>query len=218
MNLNKLLKMQKELDHHIRKEKGLEGENLVPNTFVALQVELSEMANEHQWFKHWKADNEPRIICQKCHGTGLCHELGYADPMQPCGYCEGYPSNINPLLEEYVDSLHFFLSLAIQQGWEDVLYIHEEQLDVDEWEGGLSEWYLEMLYFINKSYFENPTEEFNEKWKRNFGFSAKQSWFSTAWIFFLNIGIHGFGFSLDQIEQAYLNKNKINHQRQQNGY
>lgn len=48
-----MLDAQKELDQYIIRKKGLEGQNLVLNTLVALDVELAEMANESRWFKHW---------------------------------------------------------------------------------------------------------------------------------------------------------------------
>ncbi|RPJ98158.1 Dimeric dUTPase [Bacillus subtilis] len=35
---------------------------------------------------------------------------------------------------------------------------------------------------------------------------------------FLSIGTIGFGFTLEQIEAAYMDKNAVNHQRQQEGY
>lgn len=47
-----MLKRQEELDNHIIKKKGLEGQDLFPNTVLALQVELAEFANEGRWFKH----------------------------------------------------------------------------------------------------------------------------------------------------------------------
>lgn len=48
-----MLDAQKELDQYIIRKKGLEGQDLVLNTLVALDVELAEMANESRWFKHW---------------------------------------------------------------------------------------------------------------------------------------------------------------------
>lgn len=39
MNLEKLFEMQRVLDERIIKEKGLEGQNLLPQKILALQVE-----------------------------------------------------------------------------------------------------------------------------------------------------------------------------------
>lgn len=41
-----MFEMQKALDERIIKEKGLEGQDLLPNTYVALDTELAEFANE----------------------------------------------------------------------------------------------------------------------------------------------------------------------------
>lgn len=51
MNLQKMFQMQAELDNRIIREKGLEGQDLLPNTYVALITELGEFANEGRWFK-----------------------------------------------------------------------------------------------------------------------------------------------------------------------
>ncbi|MBL5768001.1 dUTP diphosphatase [Heyndrickxia sporothermodurans] len=200
MNLDKMLTAQAELDKYIVEKKALQGVDLVPNTFLALQVELAEFANEGRWFKHWSDDREPRT----------------SKHVIPCLGNE-FSREVNPLLEEFADAVHFFLSIANQKGWQDALYVYMEQLDVEEFDGGLTGIFLEMTYFINKSYFENPSEEKNEKWKEKFGFPQKQYWFRTAWILFLNIGINGFGFTLDQIEEAYWGKHEVNYQRQDSG-
>ncbi|MGQ8924303.1 dUTP diphosphatase, partial [Bacillus halotolerans] len=101
MNLQKMFEMQKALDERIIKEKGLEGQDLLPNLILALQVELAECANEWRGFKHWSNDREPRIC--------LIDKKGQTAK-------EYYK---NPLLEEYVDCLHFILSIGNRLGWND---------------------------------------------------------------------------------------------------
>lgn len=185
MNLEKMLAAQKKLDERIVKEKGLEAKDLVANTYVALDVELGEMANEARWFKHWSNDQEPRK---------------------------------ESLLEEYVDALHFFLSIAIQKGWEKQLYVYEEailDLQAEGFDGGLSGAYLEMIYYLNKSYMENNR---SEKIEKTFNKTLQEFNFNTAWFLFIAIGLIGFEFTEEQIEQAYFAKNKVNHERQDNGY
>ena len=185
MNLEKMLATQKKLDERIVKEKGLEGEDLVANTYVALDVELGEMANEARWFKHWSNDQEPRK---------------------------------ESLLEEYVDALHFFLSIAIQKKWEDALYLHEESiLEIEDsgFQGGLTGVFLEMKYHLVKSWMEINRDE---KIENAFGCTKQEFNFRMSWLLFVVIGLFGFGFTLEQIEQAYFAKNKVNHQRQYNGY
>ncbi|MBP1917209.1 dimeric dUTPase (all-alpha-NTP-PPase superfamily) [Lederbergia galactosidilyticus] len=224
MHLAKLIKMQKTLDGRIRKEKGLEGKDLVPNTFVALQVELAEFANEGRWFKHWKEDRAPRTSgkCSNCQGKGEGFFSGnrYTGNKEVCVACDGTGINEkeNPLLEEFVDGVHFFLSIAIQNGWDDALYIYEEQLDPGDFTGDLTGYYLEMTCFLSNAYIKIYSSEEIEKSKKLYGFPSNQFDFRMAWLCFLNLGINGFGFTLDQIEQAYFDKNKVNHERQANGY
>lgn len=92
INLAPLFEAQKALDARIIKEKGLEGQDLLPNTILALQVEFGELANCWRGFKHWSNDQKPRT-------SGLRGDQPY-----------------NPLLEEYVDCLSFILSIGLQAG------------------------------------------------------------------------------------------------------
>ncbi|QGG51580.1 dUTP diphosphatase [Lysinibacillus pakistanensis] len=222
MSLQNIINAQKELDARIIKEKGLEGKDLTPNTFLALKVELAEFANEGRWFKHWSNDQEPRVsietVCEFCKGAGkggLYHSELTGDCRKCAGEGEFYS---NPLLEEFVDAVHFFVSIAIQKGWEDVLWVYAEQLDPDEFDGDLTSWFLEMDYFLSLSYIRKFTDEEEAKCKDTFGYLNKEYCFRTAWILFLNIGMNGFGYTWEQIEDAYFAKNKVNHERQENGY
>jgi dimeric dUTPase (all-alpha-NTP-PPase superfamily) len=219
MNLEKLFEMQKQLDERIVKKKGLEEQDLFPNTVLALQVELGEFANEGRWFKHWSDDQEPRE--NKEHLCPHCSNGIYTDPWgnsETCDSCFGeYELGVtNPLLEEYVDCLHFFLSIAIQKGWEDTMYLYADPIEEAKetgLDGGLTGIFLELHYFLNKSYMEKHPQD-----KEIAGFQVNAYWFRMAWYLFITIGLAGFNFSLEQIEEAYLEKNKVNHMRQENGY
>ncbi|MEC3737024.1 dUTP diphosphatase [Bacillus safensis] len=199
MNLQKILKMQAELDNRIIREKGLEGQDLLPNTYVALITELGEFANEGRWFKHWSDQQEPK----QPEYNWKPNEDGSNLEWHP-EY--GYKSY--PLLEEYVDCLHFFLSIAIKKGWKEELHIPEEAIeDFKEagFDGGLSGVFVEMQWSLLNSRMLKDEE-------------SKKQHFHIAWRLFLAIGIVGFGFTLEQIEEAYMNKNAVNHKRQQEGY
>lgn len=195
MNLEKMFEMQAELDRRIIKEKGLEGQDLLPNTYVALITELGEFANEGRWFKHWSDDQRARN--QDRYLEYRTEDLGGNQWVEK-----------NPLLEEYVDCLHFFLSIAIKKGWKEELNIPEEAFEEfkeEEFDGGLSGVFLEMQWhLLNSRLFKK--EDF------------KNLHFRSAWGLFLTIGIVGFGFTPEQIEAAYMEKNEINHKRQQEGY
>lgn len=87
MNLDKLYKLQAELDRTIlenekkRTGKEIDKDLLLNQTILALQVEVAELANETRCFKHWST--------------------------------KGAESR-ERLLDEYADILHFALSLGNQ--------------------------------------------------------------------------------------------------------
>ncbi|MGG1738836.1 dUTP diphosphatase [Bacillus velezensis] len=179
MNLQKMFEMQKVLDDRIIKEKGLEGQDLLPNLILALQVELAECANEWRGFKHWSNDREPRIcVIDKKGQTAK----------------EYYK---NPLLEEYVDCLHFILSIG-------------NRLDYND---------SETINIILSKYL-NIRGILNPKWL----FSSLISTVAFTRRNYINLFINFFtlgkrlGFTIEQIEAAYMEKNAVNHQRQQEGY
>src|SRR5690625_7690129 len=126
MNLSKLFPIQKKLDERIVKEKGLEGQDLLPEKILALQVELGELANEWRGFKFWSENQASNVrvlevawgkaphlyMCQECNGefhVEEANELSYK-----CDLCMSKLLAVvvkNTLLEEYVDCLHFILSI-----------------------------------------------------------------------------------------------------------
>ncbi|MDQ4683029.1 dUTP diphosphatase, partial [Stenotrophomonas maltophilia group sp. RNC7] len=59
MNLGELFEMQRKLDEHIVREKGLDGQDLLPKKILALQVELGELSNEWRGFKFWSNNQNP---------------------------------------------------------------------------------------------------------------------------------------------------------------
>ncbi|MGY0566606.1 dUTP diphosphatase [Bacillus safensis] len=232
MNLEKMFEMQAELDRRIIKEKGLEGRDLLPNTYVALITELGEFANEGRWFKHWSDQQEPKRKAITTAGATLenatyfrcesddCGEFSNREDFEnlfepdydECPICEAGSVTIfrevDPLLEEYADCIHFFLSIAIKKSWQEELHIPEEAIEdfkEEGFEGGLSGLYLKMQWSLLNSRMFKDEEK-------------KKEHFRVAWGLFLAIGIIGFGFTPEQIEQAYMEKNAVNHKRQQEGY
>lgn len=128
MNLQNLFELQKQLDEHIEQEHPLkEGENRFAKKILALQVELGELANCWRGFKFWSNDQKPRTKtpiyqdCKTCNGVGY-HTHKNEITTEDCMDCEGEGQFIvgykNPLLEEYVDCLHFILSVGLELGFE----------------------------------------------------------------------------------------------------
>jgi dimeric dUTPase (all-alpha-NTP-PPase superfamily) len=188
MNLSKLFEMQKALDERIVKEKGLEGQDLLPQKILALQVELGELANEWRGFKYWSEDREPRTKV----------EIGAYDCSQGGKWVvKGYK---NPLLEEYVDCLHFILSIGldhkvIDQGWDFEL---GDQRATDIISG------FTQLFATRWDWVDWEDEYWELDYFRGFELFV---WLGEM-----------LGFTWKQIEEAYMNKLAVNHQRQQTGY
>lgn len=123
MKITQLYDTQRELDNHIlNKHEELKGQDNLGWKVLALQVELGECANEWRGFKKWSKNQEARnkdIKCHACDGKGhftfeYNKELGHVYD-EPCTYCEGTGiQEKNPLLVEYVDCLHFILSIGLE--------------------------------------------------------------------------------------------------------
>ncbi|MGG1265160.1 dUTP diphosphatase [Brevibacillus laterosporus] len=211
ISLETLFEKQKQLDDYIIKKKGLDTlpkQELLNNTVLALQVEICELANKWRGFKHWSEKRVPKhgyealIDCDKCDGRGFWFD----GPRVLCEKCKHSGKITNPLLEEYVDCLHFFLSIAWQIGLTaDDLYTWYEEL-VNE----TSVVFTELLFMVARinghAFLSKPIPE-----------DIKLEFRISLYIFF-NLGEQRFGFTWEQITQAYLDKWQINIQRQESGY
>ncbi|MFS0817100.1 dUTP diphosphatase [Lysinibacillus sp. 1P01SD] len=180
MNLTKLFETQAALDEHIMQEHPeLLGQNNLDWKLLALQVELGECANEWRGFKKWSKDQEPRTKVVR-------------NPI-----IAGEPLHYNPLLEEYVDCLHFILSIGLE-------------LEVD-WKE------MNWLMIVEN----DTTKRFQRVFSKASELTEYQSFSDERWgeLFeeFYHLGTL-LGFTWDEIETAYYAKNKVNHERQNAGY
>lgn len=102
------------------------------------------------------------------------------------------------VLEEYVDGLHFVLELGLER---------EETIMNVPYDKG---WLIKT---------ESITDQFNALIDKVGDFSKYRTVgnYSAILDLFLGLG-EMLGFTWDEIEQAYLDKNKVNHERQDNGY
>lgn len=179
MQLEKLFKMQKELG-----KVGLfnyQGEDRFEKLILALLVGLGECANCWRGFKFWSTNQEPKM-----------KELRNAAMM------EEDKVYYNPLLEEYVDGLHFVLELGLMR--------EKTTLTVPYDKG----------WIIKK---KTVTQQFNDLFDVIGNFSKYQTVGNYAGILDLFIGLgEMLGFTWEEIEQAYQVKHEINIQRQASGY
>lgn len=181
MNLQNLFELQKQLDEHIeKKHPRKEGEDRLSKKILALQVELGELCNCWRGFKFWSSRQEPvtedlRVVDYKESGEAIL---------------ETY----NPLLEEYVDCLHFLLSIGL-----------DENIGTLEWEQ-IEPWKRESII-----------DQFIDLFDCTVRLKTDITEYVVIWDYFIGLG-EMLGFTWEQVERAYLEKNKVNHERQENSY
>lgn len=193
MELEKLFQTQKVLMDRIEQKHPIQmGENRFLKRLLALLVEAGELANEWRGFKFWSTNQEPRVIekCRICDGNGL---FDYGDKQELCGYCNATGIESWPLLEEYVDGLHFVLELAI------VLEVKINFEDIRIYKSNSIEHQFIKLY-----------REITNIW-------IEREFFLEVLNTYIGLG-ELLGFTWEEIKQAYFDKNAVNHQRQEDGY
>lgn len=212
MNLKQLFDTQRILDERIAKEHPVqEGEDRFAKKILALLSELGECANEQRSWKFWSKDQKPRTIkyvpfeetqcenydllyCEICGDYydidhGLAHEHR-EDDLVPYVIT-------NPLLTEYVDNLHFILSLGRDKG----INIPSEYKR--EWmikEKDIVKQFLAVFSLASR-----------------FGITKSETDFNLTLDTFMGLG-EMLGFTWEEIEASYYEKNEINHGRQDNSY
>lgn len=216
MNLTKLFEAQRVLDERIEQEHPrTEGENRLESKSLALLVELGEAANEYRGFKFWSTNQEPITLiyemeevkkddasivrCVECGVTCTDNQAGDFDDCPAC--CVGTLRVFrayNPLLEELVDCLHFILSI-----------------------GNDLEAYTNYMYDVMafQDTFNKPIRGFNQTYfyAASFAEFPRLITYYDMYGNFINL-IKVLGFTTEQLETAYYEKNKINHERQDGGY
>jgi dimeric dUTPase (all-alpha-NTP-PPase superfamily) len=224
MNLEKLFSAQKVLRDRI----NYTGEDRFNKLVLALLVEIGECANEWRGFKFWSKNQEPARIIHttagatpenavyfKCMNEDDCGEhLDHKDfenlfepDYEECPKCKvGYVAAFrpkNPLLEEYVDGKHFIIELCIELG------ITAEA--------------VEMFIQGRKGKIGSLEEHFGYLYNRVSSLMDTGSLQDKKWtilqVFKTYVGLgYRLGFTPEEVEQAYFDKNKVNHERQANGY
>lgn len=176
MNLEKLFEMQKVLRDRI----GYNEPDRFNKLILALLVELGECANEWRGFKFWSVNQLPHTSAVRVP-TMMEEDKEY----------------YNPLLEEYVDGLHFVLELGLEIN-------------------------TNLMNFSKKvPPVKDPSiiDQFNSLYHRISFFWLVGSNDDYLLVFRSYLGLgEMLGFTWEQIEQAYMEKNKINHVRQETGY
>jgi len=161
LNWSSLYDMQRELDNYIESNNGLHNKTVFQEKYLALLVELGELANETRCFKFWST--------------------------KP-------PSEKHIILEEYVDGIHFILSLGNEIGYQ----YKGIPLPAGE---------------------VTMTQQFNRVFEKCSLFHqySGESQYIEVFESYLQLG-ELLGFSEADIKNAYNEKNKVNYKRQNQGY
>lgn len=110
-------------------------------------------------------------------------------------WSEKGPSEKNVLLEEYVDSIHFLLSVGIEMNLNDLEDWPENHVDES-----LTLLFLHTQSSINQFLIEPTIDNYKDIW----------SWYGAI--------ATNLGFTHSEVLQAYLEKNEKNYERQRTGY
>lgn len=158
----KLYNMQEKLDTYIEKKHNFTGENLFNKKYLALLVELGELANETRSFKFWSLKTRNKM---------------------------------DVILEEFVDGIHFILSLGLDKGYRFQSKITNVDNDLTE------------------------TDQFNQVFEKCIMFNKNQTEENYKALFesFLQLGLM-LGIDESKIYEAYVKKNEENFNRQNEGY
>ena len=109
------------------------------------------------------------------------------------------------VLEEYVDKLHFVLSIGL--ALQSLGFIAKLPVQLNPiGQMNKTKQFLD-VYAATTRLYEAVEQEA----------ATKALWYKRLFELFLGLGV-ALGFTEDQIESAYMKKNEVNHQRQSNGY
>jgi len=110
-------------------------------------------------------------------------------------WSEKGPSNKEIILEEYVDSIHFLLSLGIEMNHDTL-----EKWPSSRMDESLTLLFLHTQSSINQFLLEPTLDKYKDVW----------SWYGAI--------ASNLGLSHNEVVQAYIEKNKKNYERQRSGY
>lgn len=159
LELAKLVQQSIALDEQITRDRDIEmtRPHQIENAYVALDVELAEVANTSEWFKVWKTHR------------------GKADDGQ---------TPKETLLTEYTDAMDFFFLVAAKKTWTHLIMLTEEDLTTLEQSRAAKDpdqQYLILKRMLFNSHFAHRQEDFRHAWRLflkwglvDFGFSQDE--------------------------------------------
>ncbi|MCP8970547.1 dUTP diphosphatase [Ectobacillus ponti] len=185
-----LFAMQKELDARI----AYKGTDRLLHKFTALWVETAEALNETRDFKFWstkyKQPNTKAVLVP--------------------AMMEEDKQYYNPLLHELSDMHHFIMSIGLELQEQFLITLVREYEGPDVIGGDISQRFRD---------FDRTVRDLEKMVHGLCPLDERQiiDKYEDVMCDFLAI-VETLGFTWDDLEQAYMEKNAINHQRQQQGY
>lgn len=195
-NLKELFEIQAGLDAHILKNHPIQsGEDRLRKKQAALLVELGEMFNENRCFKFWSNNQKAKIkvVCKSCGSWGEIAD-------RVCEDCDGKGER-DLVLGELVDCLHFVLSIGLEHKFDEMLPLDIQPMQLYKTSRDrLIYQFIDVMKSDWDIYEEGEGGHYHEGLELFLGFCEM------------------LGYSWEQITEAYMKKNQINHHRQINGY
>jgi dimeric dUTPase (all-alpha-NTP-PPase superfamily) len=162
--------------------------------------ELQRKLDEHIEQQHPRQEGEDRLAKKI---LALQVELGELANELPevFKYWSNKKNNYEKALKEYVDGLHFILSIGLE-----IRFVNKSMNCF--YGRDLVKAFNTTFYLVSKFC------EFYIRYGKGCGLSDMYE--EVLW-YFLGLG-KALGFTWEQIEEAYMKKNAVNHQRQESGY
>lgn len=170
--------------------------------------ETQKLLDEHIEKEHPRVPDEDRLSKKI---LSLQVELGELANELPeiFKFWSNKKNNFEKALKEYVDGLHFILSIGIELDPKQIPIYDDIEPLKDEFKTVLEAFRHTFNWTVNLDYilFEEPFRS---------DYRIEKTYFNLLLVF-LTLG-EMLGFTWEQIEQAYYAKNAVNHERQNNGY
>jgi dimeric dUTPase (all-alpha-NTP-PPase superfamily) len=165
-----------------------------------LQKELDERIYKEHPVQEGEDRLAEKILALKVELGELANELP-----EVFKFWSNKKNNYEKALEELVDCLHFILSIGLELGMDEIA----DELDLKKFDfltsNTILSCFIGLSYDIADFYYQRENDD------------MVPYLYEHILLEFAKLG-KMLGFTWDEIEQGYLSKNKINHERQESGY
>jgi dimeric dUTPase (all-alpha-NTP-PPase superfamily) len=170
------------------------------NKLFELQAKLDERIYKEHPPKEGEDRLAKKILALKVELGELANELP-----EVFKFWSNKKNNYEKALEELVDCLHFILSIGLELGMDEIA----DELDLKKFDfltsNTILSCFIGLSYDIADFYYQRENDD------------MVPYLYEHILLEFAKLG-KMLGFTWDEIEQGYLSKNKINHERQESGY